>query len=288
MSYYARMRRPEYQSLIDAALAEDLGEAGDVTSTALFDEETLEARLVSKDTGLLAGAEVFAAVFDTVDPKTSVVIHVADGASLSPGMVVAELRGRAVSVLRAERTALNFLSFLSGIATAAQRFATEAAAAGSACILDTRKTLPGCRALSKYAVRVGGARNHRMGLYDMVLLKDNHIARAGSITAAVARVRSRWGGRFRIEVECRTLEEVREARGQHVEMIMLDNMPLEEIREAVRLCGGSPLLEASGNMDLKRVREVSAAGVDFISVGSLTHSVQAFDFSLLTGTAGDE
>ncbi len=278
------MQRSDYQPLIDAALTEDLGQTGDVTTSALFTAEMLEAQLVSKDTGVLAGSELFAAVFQTVDAQTTVAFHHDEGARLEPGTTVADLRGRATSVLCAERVALNFLGFLSGIATAARGCVDEAARGGNAVILDTRKTLPGFRVLSKYATTVGGAKNHRMGLYDMVLLKDNHIDRAGSITAAVARVRERWGSSYRIEVECRTLDEAREAKGLRVDMIMLDNMSVESMREAVRLCAGEPMLEASGNMTRERIREVSATGVDAISIGSLTHSVRSFDFSLQTGT----
>ena len=278
----------DYQPLIDAALAEDLSDHGDITSAALFGNERMNARLVSKDTGVLAGSDVFTAVFASIDPDVSVTMHAADGAALEPGSHLADVHGRAASVLSGERVALNFLALLSGIATAARRYVDESAKGGSAVILDTRKTLPGYRALSKYAVRVGGARNHRMGLYDMVLLKDNHIDRAGSITTAIERVRAKWGTRYRIEVECRTLEEVREAKGQEVDMIMLDNMPPHLMRECVELCNGAPPLEASGNIDLSRVRAVSATGVDFISVGSLTHSVRAFDFSLQTDRAADE
>ena len=274
------MVRADYQPLIDVALAEDLGADGDVTSLALFTDERMHARLVSKDHGILAGGQVFAAVFATVDPGVTVDLRTADGAELEPGMVVAEVRGRAVSVLSAERVALNFVGYLSGIATQARRYADEAAVGGKAVVLDTRKTLPGFRSLAKYAVRVGGAQNHRMGLHDMVLLKDNHIDRAGSITAAVTRARQTWGSRFRIEVECRTLDDVREAKALAVDVIMLDNMGLDRMKEAVALCAGSPPLEASGNITLARLAEVSATGVDYISAGSLTHSVKSFDFSL--------
>jgi nicotinate-nucleotide pyrophosphorylase (carboxylating) len=276
------MQLADYDYLIDAALAEDLGEAGDVTSTALFTEEALEARLTCKARGVLAGADLFAAVFARIDGRTAVDFHRADGADLSPGDHVATITGRATSVLSGERVALNFLSFLSGIATATRLYVDEARAGGAARILDTRKTLPGYRALSKYAVKVGGGTNHRMGLHDMVLLKDNHVDRAGSITRAVEAVRARWGDRYRIEVECRTLAHVTEARDLGVDVIMLDNMSIEQTREAVFLCGGRPQIEASGNMDLSRVREVSSAGVDFISVGRLTHSVEGLDYSLTT------
>ncbi len=279
------MMQSDFQPLVDAALAEDLSDAGDVTSAALFSDEVMTATLVSKDTGVLAGADVFAAVFRTVDPETMVDLSVADGATLEPGARIATVRGRAVSVLSAERVALNFVGYLSGIATATRTLVDEAARGGNAVILDTRKTLPGFRALAKYAVGVGGASNHRMGLYDMVMLKDNHIDRAGSITDAVARVRSRWADRFRIEVECRTLDDVREAKGLGVDVIMLDNMSPDDMREAVAICGGIPPLEASGNIDVRTVRDVSATGVDFISSGAITHSVRSFDFSLRTVVA---
>lgn len=274
------MQPADYSHLIAAALEEDLGTAGDVTSSALFAEEELVANLYAKEHGVLAGGELFAAVFAAVDDCTTVDFEKADEADVSPGDRVATVRGRAAAVLAGERVALNFLSFLSGIATATRRYVDEARRGGHAQILDTRKTLPGYRALSKYAVRAGGGTNHRMGLHDMVMVKDNHIDRAGSITEAVAAVRARWGGRYRVEVECRTLEDVAEARKLDVDVIMLDNMSTEDTRQAVALCGGRPKTEASGNMDLPRIREVSATGVDFISVGKLTHSVEGLDFSL--------
>lgn len=274
------MHLSDYDHLIRTALAEDLGDVGDVTSSALFSDETLVARLSCKARGVLAGAEVFAAVFTSVDEQTDVDFQKADGEVLSPGDHVATVTGKASAVLAAERVALNFLSFLSGISSATREYVDEAARGGRARILDTRKTLPGYRVLSKYAVGVGGGTNHRMGLHDMVMLKDNHIDRAGSITRAVAAVRERWGDRYRIEVECRTLDDVVEARALEVDVIMLDNMSIEEMRRAVALCGERPALEASGNMTLSRIREVSATGVDFISVGMLTHSVTGLDFSL--------
>ncbi len=281
------MHRSDYDHLIRTAIAEDLGDVGDVTSSALFGDETIVAHLSCKARGVLAGAEIFAAVFTSVDEQTHVDFRKADGEILSPGDHVATVSGRAAAVLSGERVAINFLSFLSGIASATRQFVAEAARGGHAQILDTRKTLPGYRVLSKYAVSVGGGTNHRMGLHDMVMLKDNHIDRAGSITRAVAAVRERWGERYRIEVECRSLDDVAEARGLEVDVIMLDNMSIEETRAAVALCEGRPEIEASGNMNLARVREVSATGVDFISVGMLTHSVTGLDFSL-TAADGDE
>ena len=255
---------------------------------------------MSKDSGVLAGAEVFRAVFEEVDSELSIEFNYSDGDYLKPGDTVASLNGRVASILTGERVAINFLSFLSGIATSARRFTDAAAAGGRAMILDTRKTLPGYRNLSKYAVRAGGARNHRNGLYDMVLIKDNHIDFAGSITRAVERVRSKWADEFKIEVECRTLDDVREALACGVDMVMLDNMDERLVREAASLkigapgesAAGEPVspepttggvdFEASGNVTLETAGAFSGAGVDFISVGSLTHSVKGFDFSFKT------
>jgi nicotinate-nucleotide pyrophosphorylase (carboxylating) len=274
------MRENDYMPLVTLALQEDLGELGDVTSQAVVPEDAGEATLWSKDTGVLAGEEVFRAVFRAVDPGVSVDFVLHDGAPLANGMAVAHVRGKTVSLLGGERTALNFISFLSGIATATAGMVAVARASGTAAILDTRKTLPGWRALSKYAVTVGGGRNHRMGLHDMVLIKDNHIDSAGSLTAAVSAARARWGDRFPIEVECRTDAEVREALAAGVQIIMLDNMDPVRMREEVARVGGRAKVEASGNMNREKIAAVSATGVDYISVGALTHSVRAFDFSL--------
>lgn len=270
--------------LIRMALEEDLGAEGDVTSLAIFSDERRRCVLMSKDTGVLAGVAVFERVFQLVDPGSSVRALVEDGASLVPGRAVAEVAGRATSVLSSERVALNFVSFLSGIATQAREFVE--AAAGRVTILDTRKTLPGFRLLSKYAVRVGGARNHRGGLHDMVLIKDNHIDMAGSITLAVQRVRRRWADRFRVEVECRTEAEVREAIDAGADIVMLDNMGREEMARSLRLRRGGVQFEISGNMTLEKVRDLAGLGADSISVGSITHSVRRFDFSLQTARAG--
>jgi len=279
-----RMIPDDYLPLVQLALREDLGNRGDVTTGAVFADEISQATLVSKDTGVLAGSEVFRAVFREIDNELSIDFKHADGDELKPGDTVAIVDGKIVSILTGERVAINFLSFLSGIATSARRFSEAAAAGGRAIILDTRKTLPGYRNLSKYAVRTGGASNHRNGLYDMVLIKDNHIDFAGSITRAVERVRSKWGNEFRIEVECRTLDDVREALACGVEVIMLDNMDAQLVRDAVALKSGTAAVEfeASGNVTLERAGVLSGTGVDFISVGSLTHSVKGFDFSLKT------
>jgi len=285
-----RMIPDDYLPLVQLALREDLGDRGDVTTGAVFADEVSRAALLSKDRGVLAGSEVFCAVFSQIDTNLSIDFHFKDGDVLEPGDPVASVKGKVVSILTGERVAINFLSFLSGIATSARRFTDAAAAGGRAVILDTRKTLPGYRNLSKYAVRTGGASNHRNGLYDMVLIKDNHVDFAGSITAAVERVREKWSGEFRIEVECRTLDDVAEALASGVDVIMLDNMDEKLVQKAVALkksptgapAKGGVEFEASGNVTLERARLLSGAGVDFISVGSLTHSVKGFDFSLKT------
>ena len=268
----------DYVPLVRMALQEDLGELGDITSQAVVPDGERSATLWSKDDGILAGEEVFRTVLREVDPTAVVQFQAHDGARLTRGMRVASVRARAISILSAERTAINFIAFLSGIATATRRLVDLAG--GRAVILDTRKTLPGFRALSKYAVTVGGGSNHRRGLYDMVLIKDNHVDGAGSVAAAVQGVRDRWARRFPVEVECRTEAEVRDAIAAGVDVIMLDNMTTEQMRAAAGLIGGRAKVEASGNMTPERIREVSATGVDYISVGALTHSVTSFDFSL--------
>ena len=270
-----------YSRLVDMALEEDLDKRGDVTSAAVLSDERGSARLISKDTGVLAGAAVFLYVHRRIDRDTEVSFHFEDGQQLEPGVEVARLSGRAGSLLAAERVALNFLCFLSGIATSARLFVDEARRHGPAQILDTRKTLPGYRVLSKYAVRMGGARNHRMGLHDMILIKDNHIDMAGSVTRAVRRARDRWGGEFKIEVECRNQGEVEQALREGVDIIMLDNMSLQEIETATARARNKVKVEVSGNVSLERIGELSAVGVDYISIGRITHSVRSFDFSLM-------
>jgi nicotinate-nucleotide pyrophosphorylase (carboxylating) len=270
----------DYLPLVSLALREDVGDLGDITSQAVVPDGEGAATLWSKDTGVLAGEAVFSAVFHEVDPRTRVSFSMHDGASLRKGDRVAGVRGRTASLLTGERTALNFISYLTGIASATRSLAALARDSGHAVILDTRKTLPGWRAMSKYAVTVGGGRNHRQGLYDMILIKDNHIDAAGSIAVAVRRVRDRWGTRFPVEVECRTDAEVEDALDAGADIIMLDNMDPDRMREEVRRIAGRARVEASGAMTAEKIPAVSAAGVDFISVGALTHSVRSFDFSL--------
>ncbi|MBN2508732.1 MAG: carboxylating nicotinate-nucleotide diphosphorylase [Spirochaetales bacterium] len=270
-----------FEALLDMAVKEDLGTTGDVTSKAIFSAETTRALLYSKDCGVLAGTGFFTRVFARLDPSVIVTFKKADGDNLVHGDLVAEIEGKAVSILSAERISLNFLGYLSGIASAANRMVTVAGSRTT--ILDTRKTLPGYRALAKWAVRQGGASNHRMGLYDMVMIKDNHIDAAGGITGAVEKVRNMWGSSYRIEVECRNINEVREALECRVDIIMLDNMNTENVAAALALRSGEVTFEASGDMDEEKIKIYSGLGLDFISAGRLTHSVSSFNFSLQIG-----
>ena len=269
------------ERLVKLALEEDLDERGDVTSNATIPEnQRLHAHITAKQTGVIAGLILVETVYQQIDPQVVVMLNAQDGDSVSPGTIVAEIVGAGRSILSGERVALNFLQRLSGIATMTLQF-VDAVEGTNAVILDTRKTTPGWRALEKYAVRMGGGSNHRMGLYDMVLIKDNHIAAAGGITAAVAAVHADPVARdLVIEVEVETLAHLREALDCKVERVLLDNMNLEQMREAVKIAAGKALLEASGNMSLDRVRAVAETGVNFISVGALTHSAPALDLSM--------
>jgi nicotinate-nucleotide pyrophosphorylase (carboxylating) len=262
--------------LIRVALAEDIG-PGDVTSRLTIPQDCMiRARLVARASGVLAGIEVCGQVFHTLDRSIRFTSRLKDGARFYEGQVLAEVRGRARTILAAERTALNFIQRLSGIASATRRF-VDAVRGTRAVILDTRKTTPGWRALEKYAVRCGGGTNHRTGLYDMILIKDNHIAAAGSITTAVERCRS---SRLPVEVETQTLADVREALAAGAERILLDNMTTAQMEKAVALAHGRAKLEASGGINLRNVRRVAQTGVDYISVGAITHSAPAADIAL--------
>lgn len=265
------------------ALAEDLGPDGDV-SAALIEDREARAVIVSRQPGVLAGTLAAGEAFTQVDPSTRVDWLVKDGAGVAEDQKVATIGGRLDSILTAERTALNFLGHLSGVATTT-RFMVDAAAAGPARILDTRKTLPGLRALQKAAVRAGGGANHRMSLSEMVLLKDNHLV-ALSITEAVARAREKWSS-LKVEVECDRVEQVMEAVEAGADMVMLDNMSPEEVRACVEKVAGRCPLEVSGGVTIENVAEYSAAGPDFISVGWLTHSSPSLDLSLEVRVAPD-
>jgi nicotinate-nucleotide pyrophosphorylase (carboxylating) len=263
--------------LLALAFSEDLP---DLTAPAVFAPSArTRAVLVAKAPGVACGLPAFTAAFELLDPSCKVKLQRADGDRVAPGDEVIEVRGTAVGILAAERTGLNFATRLSGVATLTRRF-VDAIAGTRAQILDTRKTTPGWRALEKYAVRCGGGSNHRMGLYDAAMLKDTHIDAAGSITAAIGKVRARWGEAVKLIVECGTLAQVREALAAGAQHIMLDNMNLETMRTAVVEIAGRARLEASGGISLANVREVAATGVDLISVGALTHSAPALDLSL--------
>jgi nicotinate-nucleotide pyrophosphorylase (carboxylating) len=260
---------------VRAALAEDIG-TGDITSRLTVPAETkARAVLVARSAGTLCGIAVCARTFRALDSRVRFLPELGDGASYTRGAVLARIAGPARSLLSAERTALNFIQRLSGVATHTARFV--AATKGTHCrVLDTRKTLPGWRVLEKYAVRCGGGTNHRFGLYDMVLVKDNHIAAAGSITAALARCRTE----LEVEVECGSLADVREALAAGAKRILLDNMTVAGLRRCVKLVNGRAVLEASGGVSLKTVAAIARTGVDFVSVGAITHSAPAADIAL--------
>lgn len=263
--------------LLATAFAEDLP---DVTGNAVFGEhEVVQALLLARAGGVIAGAPAFAAAFTFLDGGCQVDVLKSDGAAVEPGEVVAVVAGRARAVLAAERTALNFIAHLSGVATLTRRFVD--AVVGTACrVLDTRKTTPGWRALEKHAVRCGGGVNHRMGLFDVAMLKDTHLDACPSLAEGVARVRRLLGPNFPLVVECGTLDMVRQALACGVDHIMLDNMGVDEMTAAVAEVAGRARLEASGGITLANAAEIARTGVDFISVGALTHSAPALDLSL--------
>ncbi len=268
-----------FRETVARALQEDLGR-GDLTTDATVPPGVrAEGRLIAKANGVLAGAQVAAEAFRLVDGGLELELLLEDGARLAPGDEVLKVRGEARSILMAERVALNFVQRLSGIATATAR-AVEAAQGTRAMVVDTRKTTPGLRVLEKYAVRVGGGRNHRFGLDDAVMIKENHIAAAGSIEAAVRSARAKIGHMHKIEVEVESLEQVDEALEAGADVILLDNMDLETMRRAVEKVGGRALVEASGGIRPDDVGKVARTGVDVISLGWLTHSAPALDLSL--------
>ena len=279
MSDHLALDPAAVRRVVAAALAEDIG-PGDVTSEALIGPDVrARARILLKEPGVLAGLPVAAAVFGSLANDVAFTPLRADGERIAePPVTVAELAGPLRAILAGERTALNLLGRLSGIATLARAF-VDAVAGTGAVILDTRKTTPGLRLLEKYAVRCGGATNHRVGLYDAVLIKDNHLHAAGGVAQAVRRARDVAPGLL-IEVEAETLEQVAEAVTAGADRILLDNMPLPMLREAVALAGGRVPLEASGGVTLATVRSIAETGVDFISAGAITHAARSLDVSL--------
>ncbi len=270
----------DIERIVHTALMEDIG-LGDVTSMAIVSRDTtMRAELVAKEDFIVAGLDVAAAVFHHLDSHVRFEKIFLDGQKVKRGDVLAWLKGSALMLLQGERVALNLLQRMSGIATLTARFVAAVDGTG-ANIVDTRKTAPGLRALDKYAVRAGGGRNHRIGLFDGVLIKENHIAAAGGIAAAIAGAREQVPHTLKIEVETRDLDEVQQAIDAGADVIMLDNMTNDEMVRAVELIDGRALTEASGGVNLERVREIAETGVNLISVGALTHSVVAVDISML-------
>jgi nicotinate-nucleotide pyrophosphorylase (carboxylating) len=266
--------------LARAALREDLGRAGDLTTDAIVPADARgEARVVAREAGVVSGVFVVERVFAVLDPQVTVRVAVADGGRVEPGTIVATIAGPLRSILTGERTALNLISRLSGIATATSRL-VEAAAGTRATIVDTRKTTPGLRALEKAAVRDGGGANHRFGLDDAILIKDNHVAIAGGITAAIEAARRHAGHLVKIEIEVDTLAQLDEALAARADIVLLDNFTPEQLREAVTRTAGRALLEASGRIDATTVRAIAETGVDLISSGALTHSARILDLGL--------
>jgi len=273
----------EVEQLIDRALAEDLG-WGDVTTEVLvFPDQQGKASIIAKANGILAGTEVAKQVFLKVDPELKVGILIEDGANIKPGDIIAKIEGKAASILKAERVALNFLQHLSGIASETARY-VEAVKGLSARVTDTRKTIPGLRALEKHAVRAGGGKNHRMHLGDAILIKDNHLAVLRSqglnIKEIVAMARQKASPELKVEIEVKTPQEAVEAAEAGADIIMLDNTDIDDMRQAVQLIKGRAVIEASGGITLDKVRAVAETGVDLISIGALTHSAKALDISL--------
>jgi nicotinate-nucleotide pyrophosphorylase (carboxylating) len=265
--------------LVEAALQEDV-RSGDVTTQTIIPATlTATAELRAREGGVLSGTEIARIAFQLLDDKANVEILLADGAVLTPGDTILRVQGNARAVLTGERVALNFAQRLSGIATLTSQF-VAATTGTQAKIVDTRKTTPGLRLLEKYAVRCGGGANHRFALDDLVLIKDNHIALCGGITAAVEKARGAVGHAVKIEVECDTLEQVHEAVAVRADIILLDNMPPAVLREAVDYVAGRALCEASGGINLQTVSAIAQSGVDLISVGALTHGYRSLDLGL--------
>jgi nicotinate-nucleotide pyrophosphorylase (carboxylating) len=278
----AKLELPPFlvERAVAAALEEDLGQAGDITTDPIIPAHaTAEAEIVARKEGVIAGLDLAAASFKALDPDSKFVADVADGARVAAGARLARIQGKARALLSAERVALNFLGHLSGIATltAAYVAAIEGTKARIAC---TRKTTPGLRAFEKYAVRAGGGFNHRFGLYDAVLIKDNHIAAAGGLAQALAKLRARTGHLVKVEVEVDTLDQLDEALHFPIDAVLLDNMDAATLKKAVGLVNGRVLTEASGGVSLETVRKIAETGVDLISVGALTHSAGRLDLAL--------
>ena len=278
------MLLPEFyvDDIIKRALSEDINYIDLATDLLIPEDEISTAEFVSKAEGVLAGIDCALRTFTFIDSSVKCEIFIHDGEKVKKGDVIAKVVGKTRSILKAERTSLNILQHMSGVATATNKL-VEACAGTKASIVDTRKTLPGLRALEKYAVTAGGGRNHRYNLSDAAMLKDNHIDAYGGITQAVTALRKKIGHMVKIEVEVRNLDELREALAVGCEVIMLDNMNCDEMKKAVEINNGKALLEASGNVTSENIRNIAETGVDIISLGALTHSVKCFDISMRIG-----
>jgi nicotinate-nucleotide pyrophosphorylase (carboxylating) len=278
----AKLELPPFlvERAVAAALEEDLGQAGDITTDPIIPAHAVaEAEVVARKAGVIAGLDLAAESFKALDPDAQFVAGVADGAHVGAGSRIARIQGKARALLMAERTALNFLGHLSGIATLTASY-VAAIEGTKARIVCTRKTTPGLRALEKYAVRAGGGVNHRFGLYDAVLVKDNHIAAAGSLSRALTKLRARIGHLVKVEVEVDTLDQLEEALRFPIDAVLLDNMDVAALKRAVAMVGGRVQTEASGGVNLETVRKIAETGVDLISVGALTHSAPRLDLAL--------
>jgi nicotinate-nucleotide pyrophosphorylase (carboxylating) len=265
--------------IVRRALAEDIGTGDMTTLLTVPPEARARGEIVAKASGIIAGLPVVTQVFAQIDPGLTLTFHLQDGEQAQPGQTLCSMEGSAQSILTGERVALNFLQRLSGIATRTARF-VELVQGTKARIVDTRKTTPGLRSLERYAVRVGGGRNHRFGLYDAVLIKDNHIQASGGITEAVERALAQAPHTFSVTVECDTLSQVEEAIEAGADILLLDNMTPSQLAEAVELVAGQAMTEASGGITEETVQEIALTGVDIISIGALTHSSPALDISL--------
>ena len=269
--------QPEILACLKRALEEDIG-TGDVTTNSIVPADAaLRGQIIAKQAGIVAGLDIAEAVLLLLSGQINFRFNMIEGSEVDRSAIIADVSGPARALLAGERTALNFLGRMSGIATLTRKF-VNVVSGTNAIILDTRKTAPGLRAIDKLAVQRGGGQNHRRGLFDMILIKDNHIDYAGSLAEAVCRVRDS-GTKLEMEVEARTPADVRQALDLGVERILIDNMPVEMMREAVKLNAGRAKLEASGNVTLENVRAIAETGVDYISVGALTHSSRVFDVS---------
>jgi nicotinate-nucleotide pyrophosphorylase (carboxylating) len=269
----------DVEELIRLAVREDIG-SGDITSRAIFGESDVsEAAIISRERGILCGTDLVGHVYGYIDQSVEVTCLMHDGDEIGPGDRVVLLKGPTIGLLSGERTVLNFLQRMSGVAS---RTASAVSLLDGTAIslLDTRKTVPGFRMLDKYAVKTGGGMNHRMGLYDMVMIKDNHIRAAGGVGRAIRMVRERYGTRYRIEAEASTLEEAREAAAEGADIIMLDNMDRSLVKAAIEVIAKKAKIEVSGNMDEEKIRGMIDLDIDYLSMGSITHSAAAFDFSI--------